>query len=135
MIKQLNKQLNKDLFLGIFFTLLTACSSHPCKIEERTDIVMTGNEKVSTAKKDLTQRTFIYKPDGSLQCGQGEKIEISSMQKDLGKIEVYSSENKHDGMMRIQVCGAPTGYSHVFEINKTDLEAALKLGFKKWTRD
>lgn len=125
----------KKLILGVLFSAMMACSSHPCKIEERTDIVMTGNEKVSTAKKDLTQRTFVYKADGSLQCGQGEKIDLASMRKELGSIEVYSSENKHDGMMRIQVCGAPTGYSHVFEINKTDLEAALKLGFKKWTRD
>lgn len=123
------------LVLSVLFSAMMACSSHPCKIEERTDIVMTGNEKVSTAKKDLTQRTFIYKADGSLQCGQGEKIELASMRKELGSIEVYSSENKHDGMMRIQVCGAPTGYSHVFEINKSDLDAALKLGFKKWTRD
>lgn len=123
------------LIMIILIPFLLACSSHPCKIEERTDIVMTGNEKVSTAQKDLTQRVFVFKPDGSLQCGQGEKIEAASMKKDLGKIEVYSSENKHDGMMRIQVCGAPTGYNNVFEINKSDLEAALKLGFKKWMRD
>ena len=121
------------VLVSIFF--LAGCSNHPCKIEERTDIVMTGNEKVSTAKKDLTQRVFVYKSDGSLQCGQGEKIDINSMKKDLGPIEVFSAENKHDGMMRIQVCGAPTGYNNVFEINKSDLEAAIKLGFKKWTRD
>lgn len=125
----------KKLILSVLLSALMACSSHPCKIEERTDIVMTGNEKVSSAKKDLTQRAFVYKADGSLQCGQGEKADIASMRKELGNIEVYSSENKHDGMMRIQVCGAPTGNSHVFEINKSDLEAALKLGFKKWTRD
>ena len=127
--------MSKKLILGALFSALLACSSHPCKIEERTDIVMTGNEKVSTAKKDLTQRTFVYKADGSLQCGQGEKTEIAAMRKDLGNIEVFSSENKHDGMMRVQVCGAPTGYSHVFEISKSDLEAAVKLGFKKWSRD
>lgn len=123
------------LVVTLLFFFLAACSSHPCKIEERTDIVMTGNEKVSTSRKDLTQRVFVYKPDGSLQCGQGEKIDIAVMKKDLGAIEVYSAQNKHDGMMRIQVCGAPTGYNHVFEINTKDLEAALKLGFKKWLRD
>ena len=121
--------------IGISILFLMGCSNHPCKIEERTDIVMTGNEKVSTAKKDLTQRVFVYKSDGSLQCGQGEKNDINLMKKDLGAIEIFSAENKHDGMMRIQVCGAPTGYSNVYEINNNDLEAALKLGFKKWTRD
>jgi hypothetical protein len=56
------------------------------------------------------------------------------MQKDLGGIQVFSSENKHDGMMRIQVCGAPTGYANVYEIDEKDLEAALKAGFKKWLK-
>ena len=125
---------------NVFFILtlvstLTACSNHPCKIEERTDIAMTGNEKVSSTKKDLTQRVFVYKPDGSQQCGMGEKTDLDSMRKELDKIQVYSAENKHDGMMRIQVCGAPTGYSNVYEINASDLEAAIKLGFKKWIRD
>ncbi len=36
-------------------------------------------------------------------------------------------------MMRIQVCGAPTGNSNVYEIDRKDLEAALKVGFKEWT--
>ena len=114
---------------------LSACTSHPCKIEERTDIVMTGDDKVSSTKKDLTQRIFVYKPDGSLQCGQGEKIDPNTMRKELGSIEVFSAQNKHDGMMRIQVCGAATGYNNIFEINQSDFEAAFKLGFKKWTRD
>lgn len=118
------------LIVGLF-----ACTSHPCKIEERTDVIMTGDEKVSSAGKDLTQRIFVYKPDGSLQCGQGEKINPATMRKELGAIEVFSVQNKHDGMMRIQVCGAPTGYNNVFEINQSDLQAALKLGFKKWIRD
>lgn len=118
------------LSIGIF-----ACTSHPCKIEERADIVMTENKKVSSANKDLTQRIFVYKPDGSLQCGQGEKINPDAMRKELGSIEVFSVQNKHDGLIRIQVCGAPTGYNNVFEIDQKDLAEAIKLGFKKWVRD
>ena len=126
----------KNIFLVlILIPYFSACSSHSCKIEERTDIAMTGNEKVSSAMKDLTQRVFIYKPDGSLQCGQGEKIELNIMKKELGKIEIFNSENKNDGMMRIQVCGAPTGFNNVYEINQSDLETAIKLGFKKWIRN
>jgi len=116
-------------------SVLAACANHPCKIEERNDIAMTGNEKVSSDKKDLTQRVFVYKADGSKQCDQGKKIDLNAMKKELQKIEVFSAENKHDGMMRIQVCGAPTGYNNVYEINLSDLEAALKLGFKKWIRN
>jgi hypothetical protein len=117
------------MFLGL---VVVACANQACKIEERKDIVMTGNEKTSSQKKDLTNRVFVYKLDGSLQCGQGSKIGIDSMKKELDGIEVFSSENKHDGMMRIQVCGAPTGYANVYEIDQKDLEKALKLGFKKW---
>lgn len=121
--------------LAVIILFVSACTSQPCKIEERTDIVMTGNEKVSSANKDMTQRVFIYKPDGSQQCGMGEKIDLNEMKKELGKIEVFSQQNKHDGMMRIQVCGQPTGQCNVFEIPLKDLDQALKLGFKKWTRD
>ena len=77
----------------------------------------------------------VYKPDGSLQCGQGKAIPIADMQKDLKDIKVFSSFNKNDGMMRIQVCGAPTGNSNVYEIDRKDLAAAVKLGFKEWTFD
>ena len=110
------------------------CSSHPCKIEERTDIAMTNPVDKGTQKKDLTNRVFVYKADGSLQCGQGSKTDLVSMKKELGSIEVFSAENKHDGMMRIQVCGHPTGNANIYEINEKDLEAALKLGFKKWLK-
>lgn len=122
------------IFLLITF-VLAGCSHQPCKIEERTDKVMTGNEKVSSNAKDLTQRVYVYKPDGSLQCGMGQKIDPSEMKKDLKDIETYSAENKHDGLMRVQVCGHPTGGCNVYQIKSSDLEQALKLGFKKWVRD
>lgn len=96
---------------------------------------MTGNEQPSSSGKDLSQRVFVYKPDGSLQCGQGQKIEINEMKKQLGQIEVYSADNKHDGLMRVQMCGQPTGSCNVYEIKASDLEQALKIGFKKWVRD
>lgn len=96
---------------------------------------MTGNEKPSSSAKDLSQRVYVYKPDGSLQCGQGQKIELNEMKKQLGQIETFSAENKHDGLMRVQMCGQPTGTCNVYEIKLSDLDQALKLGFKKWIRD
>jgi hypothetical protein len=125
----------KILIASILILFSFSCSNKPCKIEERTDQVMTGKEKTSTDSKDLTQRVYIYKPDGSLQCGLGEKIDLNEMKKDLGPIEVYSSENKSDGLMRVQVCGHPTGTCNVYQIKLSDLNQALKLGFKKWVRD
>lgn len=131
----MKKIIFKVVQLGLALLFVSACSSQPCKIEDRTDIVMTGNEKVSSANKDMTQRVFVYKPDGSQQCGMGEKIDLNDMKKELGKLQVFSQESKHDGMMRIQVCGQPTGQCNVYEIALKDLDQALKLGFKKWSRD
>lgn len=115
--------------------VIFSCSNQPCHIEERTDVAMKIDNKPVANPKDLTQRVLIYKPDGSLQCGMGEKIDPNTMKKELKDIEVFSAENKHDGMMRIQVCGHPTGFCNVFEIKKEDLNKALKLGFKQWIRD
>jgi hypothetical protein len=80
-------------------------------------------------------RVKVFKPDGSLQCGQGKAKPVADMQKELGDIQVFSSFNKNDGMMRIQVCGSPTGNANVYEIDRKNLEAALKKGFKEWTFD
>ena len=75
---------------------ISSCAVKSCKIEDRTDKVMTGNEKTSSDSKDLIQRVYVYKADGSLQCGMGQKIDPNEMKKDLGSIEAYSAENKHD---------------------------------------
>ncbi len=96
---------------------------------------MAVDEKVSKNSKDLTQRVYVYKADGSLQCGMGQRIDPSEMKKDLGTIPAYTAENKHDGLMRVQLCGHPTGGCNVFQIDSDNLDLALKLGFKKWTRD
>ena len=122
----------KKIILVVLGIIFVACANQACKIEDRKDIAMTGNEKTSSQKKDLSTRVFVYKLDGSLQCGQGKKIAVDDMKKDLADIEVFSSENKSDGMMRIQVCGSPTGMANVYEIDQKDLDKALKLGFKKW---
>ncbi len=111
------------------------CSSQPCKIEERSVSNKQISEKPLNAPKDLTSRVRVYKPDGSLQCGQGKKTDLKTMASELTDIEVLSSENKHDGLMRIQICGHPTGTCNVYEILEADLEKAIKLGFKKWIRD
>jgi hypothetical protein len=127
----------RQLIGAFIFLFLTACANQPCKIEERAGIVVTDADKnkISSAQKDLTQRVFVYKPDGSLQCGMGEKIELEVMKRQLKGIEVFSAENKSDGMMRIQVCGQPTGFCNVYEISKKDLPEALKQGFKQWAKE
>lgn len=77
-------------------------------------------------------RVKVFKADGSLQCGQGKATPVAEMQKELKGIKVHSAVNQNDGMMRIQLCGSPTGMINVYEIDRKDLEAALKLGFKEF---
>ena len=123
------KILKKNVLLSLVCVLLgTSCSNKPCRIEERKASSMAQDSKVAP----VATTVFVYKADGSLQCGEGVKIGLDKMKQDLKGINVISSVNKHDGMMRTQVCGAPTGFSNVYEIKSTDLEAALKLGFKQW---
>lgn len=116
--------------------VISGCSTTPCKIEERPVVAaVDGSEKSMTSLKDLTARVRVYKQDGSQQCGTNKKTDISVMQKELVALQVFSAESKHDGLMRIQMCGHPTGNCNVYEILNADLDKALKLGFKKWVRD
>ncbi len=78
-------------------------------------------------------RVRIAKADGSLQCGMGKSLSLQEMQKDLKGLTIFSSENKPDGLMHIQVCGSPTGRHNVYEISRADLEKAKQLGFQEWT--
>lgn len=83
----------------------------------------------------VVDRVKVYKYDGTLQCDMGKLIPPDAMEKELAGIQVFSKESKSDGMMRIQVCGSPTGQANVFEIDRKDLEAAKKIGFQEWTFD
>jgi len=74
---------------------------------------------------------FVYKPDGSLQCGMAKGLSLEEMEKQLKGIPVLSRDKRPDGKMHIQVCGSPTGMINVFEINETSLKEAEARGFKK----
>lgn len=127
--------------IGILGVSLFGCVTATCldKKTPQTPATATNppSEGAGTMNKPESKldKVKVYKADGSLQCGQGKALSIQEMQKELKNIKVYSSANKNDGLMRIQVCGAPTGNSNVYEIDGKDLEAALKLGFKQWTFD
>jgi hypothetical protein len=143
----------KGLVVLSFFTLgtLLGCQNKPCReieaekmAEKRAqnpnlipaEVKGDGTfSKTPTPTAALGLKVKVYKADGSLQCGMGTKIALETMEKQLKGIKVFSRTNKNDGLMRIQVCGAPTGQSNVYEINRTDLERALKAGFKEWTQD
>lgn len=89
--------------------------------------------KVTQEKNLNSERVFIYKYDGSLQCGMKKAIPLEKMKEQLGNLAVFSMQNKADGLMHIQACGASTGRANIYEILREDLKEAQKKGFKEWS--
>lgn len=121
--------------------LLQACASGPCyplkhpELAKRSTGTKTGEGAKGSAVSEpklSDSRVFVYKPDGSLQCGMGKGVSPNEMEKQLDGIKVYSRENRPDGKMHIQVCGSPTGQVNVYEIPASSLKEAEKRGFKKF---
>lgn len=131
----------KVFFLMASMFIIAGCQNKPCrdirsqKAASDTAVTNVKPHAISPAPVQGSSmlKVKVYKSDGSLQCGMGKTIAIEDMKKELKGIKVYSQSNQNDGLMRIQVCGAPTGQAHVFEISEEDLAKALKLGFKQWT--
>ncbi len=133
------------LYLIILFAVSAqACANSHCRYVREADAakktdagppVASPEAPVANIKTSSADRVRIYKFDGSLQCGLGHSQSLSQSQKTLASIRVYQSWKRHDGMMRVQLCGSPTGQANVFEIDRKDLPAAIQLGFKEWTVD
>ena len=85
------------------------------------------NQPAATASGNV----FVFKADGSLQCGMGKPISAEEMEKELKGIKVLSRDKRPDGMMHIQVCGSPTGIINVYEIPASQLAEAQSRGFKQ----
>ncbi len=127
------KMIFKALSL-VGFISLVGCAHGNCHSQQKAQ-AKKDSGSVSMTNSKVSERIKVSKLDGSLQCNQGKKIALADMQKDLGTIQVFSSQNLNDGLMRIQKCGSPTGLHNVYEIDKKDLEAALAAGFKEWLVD
>lgn len=134
------------LFLFLVVGISFGCQNKPCREIQAEKMAQKNNQQNPNAvgtgmpselPTDGTSllKVKVYKADGTLQCGMGKKISLETMEKELKGIKVLSRSNMNDGLMRIQVCGAPTGQSNVYEIGQNDLEKALKLGFKQWAQD
>lgn len=112
------------LILSLF--LIGACSSKPCR-----EVNMSG-VPASIQEKSSSKNVLVFKYDGTKQCGEGQEISLDAMSRQLKDIKIISMSKKHDGMMRIQVCGAPTGHANVYEISDKDLAKAKSYGFQQW---
>lgn len=104
---------------------IVGCSSTHCRMKEFEALDSQKEKKIKTVK--------VYRYDGTLQCGMGKRVSVEEMQKDLKDVPVISSTHLNDGLMRIQLCGSPTGDANVYEIEETHLDKAKSLGFREWT--
>ena len=134
--------MKKTKHLPLLFITLTmvACSSSECRRKKNIppfdDVIkkaISKDLKISTPHhKDRDQTIFIYKYDGSLQCGHGKPIPLDTMAHELEGIQILSKENRPDGLIHSQACGTITGQANVYEIWKKDLSKAKARGFNLW---
>jgi len=129
-------------FSSIFFQVIcvflisVSCSTKTCSKDELLQNHPEVSQKKLESMDSQNMKTIkVYKFDGSKQCEKESGISIETMAKELGLIKIISSAKKHDGLMRTQVCGTPTGQCNVYEIFESDYPQAEKLGFKKWKND
>lgn len=125
----------KLLIASVFAIFTVACASGNCRSQPKPSDAA-SEKAVMQTPANPSDRVRVYKYDGSLQCGKGKAVSPEDMQKkDLKDIQVYSAANKSDGMMRIQLCGSPTGKANVYEIDRSQLSESKKRGFKEWTAE
>lgn len=87
------------------------------------------------SRNDVRPKTvFVFKADGTKQCGIGSATTVQQMAQELGDIKIVSQENKSDGKLYPMVCGAPTGKINVYEIPERDLEKAVAGGFVEFKK-
>ncbi|WGD51448.1 hypothetical protein QA641_39385 [Bradyrhizobium sp. CB1650] len=78
-----------------------------------------------------THSVYVYRYDGSVQCGGGEPISLEVMGKELtdAGVKIISQRKGNDGLMHPFVCGAVTGAINVYEIDSADLQKARDRNF------
>jgi hypothetical protein len=120
------KTMRLTILLLLSLMTIAACSAKPCR-----EVNMEGvpeSIQATSAKKNI----LVFKYDGTKQCGEGQEITLDAMSRQLRDIKILSMSKKHDGMMRIQVCGSPTGHANVYEIAEADAGKAKSYGFQIW---
>jgi hypothetical protein len=84
----------------------------------------------STIALAASEVLMVYKYEGSIQCRPGGTT-MKDMEATLvgNGIKVRMSCKGHDGLLRPAVCGAPTGNINIYEIDASQLQKAINLGF------
>lgn len=123
-----------SFFLLPFFAV--ACSHSHCRQERvppPNEKIVAPEEAYKPKSSDVDQpKVWVFKYDGSIQCSGTKGVSIEEMAKQLGSVRVFASDQRTDGLLRAQVCGAGTGMANRYQIPKADLPKAQKTGFKLW---
>jgi len=124
----------RSLFMFLpLYLIVTSCSTTTCTKEQMLKKNEDIEKTASLIESQKNMKTIkVYKFDGSKQCDNLPGASLDDMAKELASVKIISSEKKHDGLMRIQVCGQPTGQCNVYEILEADWSIAEKAGFKRW---
>ena len=123
-----NKHL-RFLVWGLTLTLM-ACSTGHCRRDGKEVLKKVDPKPPKGYAQEDLGSIRVAKPDGSRQCGMRVGVTLEDMAKmQLVGVNIISSEKKHDGLMRIQSCGAETGMMNTYEIKHQDLRKAQKAGF------
>ena len=110
--------------IGLFIVMLYLTGCDPEAVEN-TDAEST----IVEARKEETT-VEVYKYDGSLKCmGGGTDVDSMAQELTANQVPVLAAYKDTDGYYHGEACGMGTGIINVYEINRSKLEIALKLGF------
>lgn len=110
--------------LGLVLLFVVGCASKPCREPQPPRQLQTAQEAMA--------HIYVAKSDGAKQCEPKTGVTPEKMESQLKGVKVYSRASKSDGLMRTSVCGASAGKFNVYEIDKSELDKAKKLGFQEW---
>ena len=129
-------------FAAFILLLCAGCAHDQCNnIPQRpvtppatTDVTPPAPRAIQSSKMLLPEDSVqVSKPTGEKQCSvdKAEPLNKVLAQLSTKKITVYESHTQADGLVHMDLCGAPGGNVNVFTISKKDLKKALNLGFKE----
>ncbi len=118
------------LFYAAPFFFLVSCAT----TESKTDSagLSPSTEKEARSYGPRPGRVWIYRSDGSKSCGVRKGVTLTSATNELsGKgVRIFNKRKKHDGIMRMMVCGADTGMQNELHIDGQSLPIAATLGYR-----
>ena len=121
------KMINLILWGAMIFA--AGCTTGQCR-RDGTPVPLETEMKTISEQELANEVILIAKSDSSLQCGYNVGVTMETMAEELSGTAIIKSEKRHDGLMRIQSCGAPTGMMNVYHIYRKDVKKAVKLGYK-----